>query len=265
MDVIKFIKAQALGNDFIIIQQQKGFPLLTTEQLQKMAARRTGVGCDQFIFFELEDSCSIHVSFYNADGSEALACGNGSRALATYVMSDLGCESPVTIQTKNACLTACKQSDGVSVTFPKPKLLHNDDIRVLPQTNSQLSPYFMADIGNQHLICFVEDLSLVPVETQGKVLEKHTLFGEEGINVSFAQIVDDSHIQLAVWERGAGFTGACGTAACATAFVAHRQGLVKENVVVHQLGGDLKVTLGDDYLDLKGEAEIIFVGEYSLI
>lgn len=262
---IPFVKAQALGNDFVIIQQHKGSPHLTSDQLVKLANRRLGIGCDQIVFFEKIDDSHANISFYNSDGSEAMACGNGTRALACYLIESLGCRSPLYLKTHNAELSAQKDAEGqIQVCFPNPRVIDRADLNQLPHTRTQLYPYIMADIGNPHLICVVDNLAIIPVEEQGRILENHPLFREKGVNVSFVQILDRKTMDLAVWERGAGFTGACGTAACATALVGKYLGLIDDDAVVRQQGGDVQICLLKDGLTLTGKASVVYSGVYPI-
>lgn len=280
MQSIPFIKAQALGNDFVMIQSDAGMPDLTPELIRNLADRRRGIGCDQVVEyapFSLKGAdrngvadlgggiWNIHVTFYNADGSKAQACGNGSRALANYLFTTLNYPSPLILQTKGGDLKAEKICNKiVALTYPEPKQTYHWDLTALPQTFSQHSPYQTINVGNPHLICFVEDLSQIDVLSQGPLLENNPIFKNEGINVSFAQILDKRSIKLAVWERGAGFTGACGTAACATMGAAFSLGLVDDTVTIHQQGGELGLTWKDGVFKLEGPAETVFTGTYYI-
>lgn len=268
MTSIPFIKAQGLGNDFVMISQDPETPELTPELIVKLSDRRRGIGCDQVILFRLpEDGLEpiVYVAYFNADGTPAQACGNGSRALANYLINDLNFQSPLILRTKNADITAEMKGGLISLTFPEPLITTHWDLHSLPVVVGQSHPYQTVDVGNPHLICFVDDLSKIEVTEQGPVLENQPVFLGEGINVSFAQILNRNIIDLRVWERGAGFTGACGTAACATMAAAFKLGLVDDCVDVHQAGGDLLISWMDGVFKMQGPAETVFVGKYSFV
>ena len=264
---IPFIKAQGLGNDFVMISQGPETPDLTPERIVKISNRRHGIGCDQVILFQLPEEGMdpiVQVTFFNADGTQAQACGNGSRALANYLLNDLNYASPLILQTKNADITAEMSGSFVTLIYPDPQLTTDWDVSLLPLMKGQSQPYQTVDVGNPHLVCFVEDLSKIEVTEQGLFLENQTIFLGKGINVSFAQIVNRNTIKLRVWERGAGFTGACGTAACATMAAAFMFGLVDDSVVVYQDGGDLLISWTDGIFKMQGPAKTVFVGVFRI-
>jgi diaminopimelate epimerase len=295
---VSFVKAQALGNDFVILEQTEQTSNLTPDQISRLAHRRYGIGCDQVILFsppsplllnsdEYQTSPVIDVSFYNQDGSKAQACGNGSRALAHYFFEHYSCDSPLTLRTKGGSLIAEKTKQNISsskdfseiggfnrggeisILLPEPNIKPCDDLKDLPPMIGQIEAYQLVDVGNLHLICFVEDLSKIDILVQGPLLEHHSLFQgrrfqEKGVNVSFANLIDRHLIHLKVWERGAGFTGACGTAACAAMASAFLLGKTAPQVQVHQTGGNLMISWKKGEFTLQGPAEIVYWGEIIL-
>jgi diaminopimelate epimerase len=254
---IPFTKAQALGNDFVLMESLP----LNPERINHIADRRLGIGCDQVIFFQAASETPPHVcvQFYNADGSEAEACGNGSRALVTLLAQRNG-DNPqpsITLRTKNRDLAGQYDKDSGMAAIHM-GLAHISEVEA-PLLPGQLGSWGAVDLGNPHLIAFVADLNLIDLISIGPSLENHPAFPNR-TNVSVAQ-VQDGKIFLQTWERGAGYTGACGTAACATVALAHERGLIDGKTQVFQKGGDLWITPSPRGIHLSGPATITFHGE----
>ena len=268
--MISFYKAHGLGNDFVILDAPKSV-LLAPPLIRQVADRRRGIGCDQLIVYQLLSPQTYKVRFYNCDGSEAMACGNGARALGRLLF-DLhkGCDQPLYFQTLGGSLTLTQQPDRqIQVKLPPPKFhwtqipQQQEGLHQLPIMEGQISPYYTLNVGNPHLVAFFDNIDLIDVTEMGPLLENSPLFPQR-INVSFAQIAPDC-LQLKVWERGSGFTGACGTAACATAVIAIQEGLINGPMVVRQAGGDLLLDWQDDRsILMTGAAVITFKGEIEL-
>lgn len=269
--MIVFYKAHGSGNDFVIFESPRNF-ILSPRLICKIADRRQGIGCDQVIVYHRLTPTAFSVRFYNADGSEAAACGNGSRALGKllFKLQPEG-EQTLTFHTAGGVLNIEQQPDGqILVKLPPPKFhwtqipQQQEGLHDLPIQEGQISPYYTVNVGNPHLISFFENIDLIDIKNIGCLLEAHSLFPQK-INVSFAQILEPSLLKLIVWERGSGFTGACGTAACATAVVAIQQGLAANCVSVKQSGGDLLINWQNDgSILMTGPAVITFHGELDL-
>lgn len=266
--MVSFYKAQGLGNDFVIFEAPQNL-LLSPSLIQRIADRKRGVGCDQVIIYNKIATTEYSVRFYNSDGSEVSACGNGSRALGKLLLDqESQIDQLLTFHTKGGLLNVCKQpGNQVQVTLPPPKFHWTDipqrheDLHELPIQEGQISPYYTANVGNPHLIAFFENISLLNVKEIGPFLEHNPLFPER-INVSFAEVKDRHRIKLAVWERGSGFTGACGTAACATATLAIQHQLATGAVIVEQSGGDLLIEWQENQsILMTGPAIIVFQGK----
>lgn len=236
---LKFTKAQALGNDFVIIE---GKPL-SADIIQKIAHRRFGVGCDQVIFYQPAFDHQVSVQFYNADGTEAGACGNGSRALAKLLCPD----GNITLKTQDRELQCVVKKEIITIDMGECRI---DDSHAYGSLDSSF--WILADMGNPHRIAFIDRLDAYDLESVAKP------FPDE--NVSLAQVADTG-IHLITWERGAGYTGACGTAACAVAAAAIHFGRTSP-VMVSQHGGDLTIAATDGRIHMSGTAEIVFVGEF---
>jgi diaminopimelate epimerase len=261
-----FIKACGLGNDFVIVDTKALRADLDLKNLSLLLAnRRQGVGCDQVIYpFSTEDKHTYKVRFFNADGSEAESCGNGSRCVAKLLMQSHNVQE-IELQTLGGNLKCQLLPNGyVSLAFPKPH--YKTSISLHPHAITSIPAAVYVNIGNPHLVCFVDDMTAF--EKWGPLLETH-LYGidhtyPKRANVGFVQVINNSSILLNVWERGVGYTHACGTGACAAAIAAHAYGLVGKTVLVNQNGGPLTVKLNNTELFLQGEATLVYKGEFIL-
>jgi diaminopimelate epimerase len=273
MTDVPFTKMHGLGNDFVVIDARDRPIVLTPEAVRAIAARRIGVGCDQFIVMEPPENdiaADVFMRIHNADGGEVDACGNATRCVAALLMQD-GARDPVRIQTGAGILVAeDAPGDAVSVDMGRPGLGWRDvplateaDTLHLDLTAGPLNDPAAASMGNPHCVFFVDDLDAIPIEELGPGLEHHALFPERA-NIGVGQIVDDSTIRLRVWERGVGLTLACGTGACAAAVSAHRRGLTGRRVDVQVDGGSLAIDWrDDDHVIMIGPAAISFTGSLA--
>jgi diaminopimelate epimerase len=251
--MIHFEKMHGLGNDFVIIDERK-FPMQLVEAEQradavrKVAARTTGVGCDQLLVLRYSPRADAYMQIYNADGSEVGACGNATRCVGWMMMREK--HSDAALIDTEAGMLECRLAgkERVSVNMGAPRLNWNEiplasDIPTLhiPIESEMLRDGVAVSMGNPHLVFFVPNVGEVPLKKLGSVLEHHQLFPQR-VNVSVAHIDSPNHITLRVWERGCGETMACGTGACATVTAARRRGLVDENVTVLLAGGELDIS-----------------------
>lgn len=261
-----FTKACALGNDFVIVEAEAFNKTLDITNLSVLLAnRRRGIGCDQVIYiYPTEYKDTYKIRFFNADGSEAESCGNGSRCVAKLLMQTLD-RQEIILQTLGGKLKCHFLENGhVSVAYPKPSF--KQGISLNPHLFVSSPEVMYVDIGNPHLVCFVEDI--MSFEKWGPLLETHLYEIDpqhpERVNVGFVQVLDDKTLHLNVWERGVGHTHACGTGACAAAFAANIYGLVGETVQVNQYGGPLTIALGNEELFLQGEGNMTYTGEFFI-
>ena len=230
-----FMKACALGNDFVMVPGSFLPPDQEFKTLSiRLADRRYGIGCDQVIYwYELDSPHSWHVRFFNADGSEAESCGNGTRCVAKFLMDKNNIDS-LQLQTLGGVLQChLLEPHQVSVDYPPPFYDCTVDIGFV-----KAQPVYV-NVGNPHLVCFVEDN--FDDKVWGPLLEtrlhqSHSGYPER-VNVGFATVVEGDILNLRVWERGAGFTPACGTGACAAAVAARARGFWKGDGMVRQQGG----------------------------
>lgn len=190
------------------------------------------------------------------------ACGNATRCVPLFVGRD------VTIRTKAGLLDAHLIDGGASVDMGAPRfewdaipLAYAMDTLTMPASWEDLPAPAAVNVGNPHIIFFVEDLDAVPVERLGPLIEQDPLFPQR-VNVNFAQVVGDEHVRLIVWERGAGLTRACGTGACATAVAAIRRRIASGPVTVTLPGGDLVIDWKPGgSIQMTGPATHVFDGE----
>ncbi|MFQ5347048.1 MAG: diaminopimelate epimerase [Rhodothalassiaceae bacterium] len=265
-----FRKMHGLGNDFVIFDAREEPLALDAAVVRALADRRMGIGCDQLIVLRPSACADLFMEIRNADGGEVSACGNASRCVGRLVMDETGRET-VRIETRAAVLEVMRAGDGVGVDMGRPGLDWRDIPLAAPANTRQLEldadglgrPAAVS-MGNPHMVFFVDDGVEVDLARVGPRLERHPLF-PEGANVSMACVRDPGHIRLAVWERGAGLTRACGTAACAALVAAHRRGLAGREAAVDLPGGRLLIEWSaDDHVRMTGPVACSFTGRVDL-
>ncbi len=243
-------KMDGLGNDFIIIDRRKNSINLTREKIIELGSR-SNIGFDQIIFIEKEKENSFPITIFNSDGGEISACGNGSRCVAYLLGKNLNTKE-IKLKTNNRLLNAKIVGNlQVELEMGKP-LFGSEDIPLskkintaditLEINNKKFTGGFCVNVGNPHIIFFVKNCFEYDLKTIGPKIENHILFPEK-TNVTMAQIIDESNITVNVWERGAGLTKACGTAACATAVAAFKNKLVNNEVDIKFKEGFLNVKI----------------------
>lgn len=278
MPHISFTKAVALGNDFVIIDARDKFVPLDPPQLQRLANRRQGVGCDQIIFLlpPTDAQADLRLKLYNADGSDAGACGNGTRCVARLVM-EAEERDELIIQTAGTFCRAFWSNDqrdegaAISVTIGTPRFDWEKIPLANPEALREVSyntiASFCVNVGNPHAVFFVGDVDEIPLASIGPQIENHQAFPER-VNVGFAQIINGRTLRLRVWERGAGYTMACGTGACAAAVAAIHQKLVSSGqspLRVIQEGGEILIDWREGHpITMTGPAHIKFRGEIDI-
>ena len=239
---IPFIKMHGLGNDFVVLDARNAaLPAMTPQVARALGDRRTGIGFDQLVLLEPSETHDFRVRFFNSDGSEAGACGNGSRAVALLH------GAPAVVETASGAIALEPLEGGARVDMGAPRfdwgaipLAYAMDTFAMPVGWGTLEGPMAVNVGNPHAIFFVEDADAVDLAALGPVIEHDPLFPER-VNVNVASLAGPDHLRLRVWERGAGLTRACGTGACATAVAAIRRGLVASPVRVSLPGGDLVI------------------------
>lgn len=271
--MIKFSKMQALGNDFVVIDAVNQSVSLTPEQVQLMACRRFGIGCDQILLVEpaSDPGADFFYRIFNADGSEAEQCGNGARCLARFIAENqLSDKTLLTLQTRCGLMhTELIRLDHVRVDLGLPEFLPSKVPFIAPELARHYE-FSIADhpmdlgvvsVGNPHAVMHVKDVDCAPVIQWGPLLETHPRFPNK-TNVEFMEIITPQKIKLRVWERGVGETPACGSGACAAAIIGRTWELLDANVEICLPGGTLFVEYqgADHHVYLTGSAEQIFTG-----
>jgi len=270
--MIPFTKMHGLGNDFVVIDRRKGGIALSAERLRAIGDRHRGVGFDQLVFIDPPSNGRADVAFrfHNQDGSEAGACGNGTRCVAAAVMAEDGRDT-LAIETIAGLLHAEKRKDGLYAVDMGPARLDWRDIPLtqacdtlaLPIAAGPLSEPVAVNMGNPHCVFFVPNAEAVALETYGPEIEHHPLFPER-TNVEVASIAGRNRIRLRVWERGVGITLACGSGACAAAVAASRRGLTGRRVEIAVDGGMLSVDWREDgHVVLTGPVAVSFTGNLA--
>ena len=227
MNNLEAYKMDGLGNDFIIFDNRKKAISLSKDEIIKISNRKN-VGCDQVIFLNKDESSDAFLKFYNSDGGEISACGNGSRCIAYLLMKEKN-NKKITLRTKVGTLQAqLNEQNLVSLNMGTPnfewekipllKKMDNKNLKIEINSNDgkKIVGGFSLSVGNPHVIFFVEDFNKFNLKEIGPRIENHNYFPEK-CNVTLASVKNKKHLKVKVWERGAGLTKACGTAACAVA------------------------------------------------
>ena len=247
---INAYKMDGLGNDFVIIDWRENSINLTKKRIIELGSR-TSIGFDQIIFIEKEKENSYPIIIFNSDGGEVSACGNGARCVAYLLGKNLNTKE-VKLKTKNRLLNAKIVGDfQVELEMGKPlfsfediplsKTINPADI-TLKIDNKTFSGGFCVNVGNPHIVFFVKNCFEHDLKIIGPKIENHNLFPEK-TNVTFAQVMDKNNIIVNVWERVAGLTKACGTAACATAIAALKNKLINDKVDIKFEEGSLNIKI----------------------
>lgn len=257
----RFHKMHGLGNDFVVIDARVDAVAMTTARARAIADRRTGIGCDQLIMVEPSNSADATMRIWNNDGGEVEACGNAMRALAVLI-------GEATLETKGGTVHIAPDDVGATVEIGAPRFDWQDiplayamDTAAMPVGWKGLDAPIAVNVGNPHVVFFVDDLNAIDIQRLGPVIETDALFPDR-INVNVAQIVDPGHIRLRTWERAAGLTRACGTGACATAVAAIRSRRAVGPVEVAMTGGSLTIDWREgEPIRMTGPATHVFTGE----
>lgn len=280
---MKFTKMHGCGNDYIYINgfTEKIAQEEKPELVRKISDRHFGIGGDGAIFINPAKEADFEMEMYNADGSRAEMCGNGIRCVAKYVY-----DKGLTDKTKISIVSYGQvkylelflkegKVDTVKVNMGAPGL-RPEEIPVLMDTSQEKvvdEPILVegqeykitcVSMGNPHAVVFVDDVEHLAIEKIGPYFENHERFPKR-TNTEFVKVLDRSHVQMRVWERGTGETLACGTGCCATVTACILNGLTDETVTVKVLGGEIEITWDREanLVYMTGPAETVFDGEYK--
>ena len=260
---IKAFKMDGLGNDFVIIDQRSQNFNLNKDQIIKVCDRNF-IGCDQLILINKNKEIDGEVEFYNSDGSVSGACGNGTRCVADLLSKESD-KKEITLLTASGSLKSkILESNLVETEIGVPKVnwqeiplseqqdTQNLKIEILDKNNTKHIGGTAINVGNPHIIFFVDDIEAFDLQSIGPKIENHQLFPEK-CNVTLAKVVNKNLIKVKVWERGAGLTKACGTAACATAAAANINNLVEKTTDIAFALGNLTISIDErNSIHMKG-------------
>jgi len=265
---LKAYKMDGLGNDFVIFDNRKKVTQLRKSEIIKIADRNF-IGCDQLIFINKSNDYDAELDFYNSDGGNSSACGNGTRCIAYFISKEKNKEE-IIFKTRGGILKSKILENNIVETnigtpkfdwkeIPLSKEIDNTNlgITIFDQGGIRLTGGYALNVGNPHLIFFVDKVENYDLPKIGPDLEKHSLFPEK-CNVTFAKIESKKLIKVKVWERGVGITKACGTAACATAVAAYKKKLTQNIVDIQFELGAITISIDkNNSINMKGKVSEI--------
>lgn len=275
----KFTKWHGLGNDFVIVN---GFTEKITNYSDaaiKVCDRHLGIGADGLVLILPSETADFEMRIFNSDGSEAEMCGNVTRCVARHVYEcGLTSKTKITIETKAGIIVPELIIENgkiktIKVDMGEPRLKRQDiPTAGLPNESLVNLPLYISNntynitcvsMGNPHCVIFVDNINDIDLSSIGPQIEKHELFPRK-TNVEFAQVKNEQHIRMRVWERGAGITMACGTGACATLVAAVLNNKADRKATIELDGGELIVewNKADNHVYMSGPATEVFRGEY---
>ena len=274
---LSFTKMQGLGNDFVVIDAYSQPISLSSAQIKQIADRHFGVGCDQLLVVEKpgNPTADFRYRIFNADGGEVEQCGNGARCFVRYVHDKgLTKKSQICVETASGIIYPKLEINGlVTVDMGAPRfepaqipfIADQQTITYPLNVGNETINISAVSMGNPHAVQVVPDVETAPVKTQGPIIETHERFPQR-VNAGFMQIVDTHHINLRVFERGAGETLACGTGACAAAVAGIQLGKLQSPVTVKMQGGELSISWEgkDSSVMMTGPAVSVFEGQLTL-
>lgn len=278
--VVKFTKMQGTGNDYIYVDTTK-YPIENPEEVSKIwSAPHTGIGSDGLVLIGRSEKADFSMRIFNADGSEAMMCGNATRCIGKYLYeNELTKKTEITLDTLSGIkVLKLHVADGkveavtVDMGMPADEPADYDGKGAKPMKEHPIEvegERYVAttvSMGNPHLVIFVNDITKVDLPTIGPKLENHPLFPGR-INVEFAQVLGEGKIRMRVWERGSDITQACGTGACATAVAAALTGRAGRESIIIMDGGSLTIEwdVATKHILMTGGATKVFDGEIELI
>jgi len=256
MNRLDAYKMDGLGNDFIIFDNRQKPISLTREQIIKIS-NRNNIGCDQVIFINKDKNNNPFLKFYNSDGGEVDACGNGSRCAAYFLMKESNIKK-ISIQTKAGILkSSLTNAELVELNIGKPnfewekiplsKKIDNKNLMIKINNihGKEIVGGYSLSVGNPHVIFFVNDYNEFNLKEIGPKVENHKYFPKK-CNVTLASVQNKNSIKIKVWERGAGLTKACGTAACAAAVAGASSNKTDRCVNIEFPQGSLNINWKED-------------------
>lgn len=275
MSNLPFLKMHGTGNDFVLLDARSRPLTMDTALAKRLSDRHFGIGCDQLLVLKKSDKAEAFMQIFNADGSEISTCGNATRCVADFLMGESG-KKEATIETGAGVRSGKRAANGdVEVNMGAPRL----GWQQIPLSESRntlhlglelglLADPVAVNMGNPHAIFFVRDLAHVKMAEWGRELEHHKLFPERA-NISAVQVIDETHVKMAVWERGTGITLACGSAACAAVVAGVLRDKTSRKCTVELPGGTLEVEWlkgadNNGEVLMRGPVAYVFKGEIEV-
>ena len=260
---IKAFKMDGLGNDFVIIDNRQKITQLSKKQIIKICDRNF-IGCDQLILIEKNNTADAHLKFFNADGGESGACGNGTRCVADFISKENGNKTIILTTLSGNLKSEILGNNLVTTEIGNAKIKWNEipisdeldtknlNIKFNDLNNNEYSGGTAVNVGNPHVVFFVSEIEDFDMAKIGPQIENHKMFPEK-CNVTIGKVINKNLIKVKVWERGAGLTKACGTAACATAFAGLLNKLTDNNTDIEFENGNLSIFIDEkNSIHMKG-------------
>ena len=260
---LHFHKMHGLGNDFVIVDGRVVEVTVTPELARSIADRHRGIGCDQLILIGKSETADVSMRIWNHDGGEVESCGNAARCVVALTGAK-------TIETPAGVIEGSSEGSEVEVTVREPgfgwaeiPMSYAVDTTALPFSYGPLQKGFAVNVGNPHVIFFVDDPDAIDLGHRGPEIENDPAFPER-VNVHVAAVRDDG-VHMRSWERGTGLTLACGTGASAAAVAAISTRRATSPVRVHMPGGEVTVSWepGQE-LRMRGGATHVFEGDLEI-
>ncbi|MFA6141741.1 MAG: diaminopimelate epimerase [Candidatus Omnitrophota bacterium] len=267
---IKFTKAVATGNDFVIVDNRQGNIGTKLSVVAKiLCERKRGIGADGLLVVEPSKKCDFRMRIFNSDGSEAEMCGNGSRCIALYASRGKIAANKMTIETIAGILSASVTGDVVKVKLTDPKEIKWNLCLMINKCPYKVD---FANTGVPHVIHFVDDLEKIDVKNLGSHIRHHDEFSPEGTNADFVKLIDKYNIKIRTYERGVeDETLACGTGAVASAIISAETEKMPSPVTVETRSGE-KIKVYFEMVDgnfknvyLEGMAKLVYEGEFDYV
>lgn len=273
MENLSFVKMHGLGNDFIIIDSRDLDFRPKPNEIKCLSNRRLGIGCDQLVLIKNSEDgiADFQILIFNSDGSEAESCGNATRCVGKLLLKESKTKN-VIIETKGGLVDIEELKNGmISVDMGVAKfnwdeipLSHPMDTRNLGIKLKNLNEGFSVSLGNPHVVFFCDQIDRINMKEECIKVSKMKIF-PAGINVNIAMVKSRKLIELQVYERGSGFTDACGTGACATLIAAYNKNLTDRNSIIRMRGGDLEISfLSDNHILMTGPVSEVYKGLVNL-
>jgi diaminopimelate epimerase len=260
---IKAFKMDGLGNDFVIIDNRQKNTELSKEQIIKIC-NRNFIGCDQLILIEKNNTSDASLKFFNSDGGESGACGNGTRCVADLISKEKNNKTIILTTISGNLKSEILENNLVTTEIGNAKIrwdeiplsdeinTKNLNIKINDLNNNEHFGGTAINVGNPHIIFFVDEFENFNIKKIGPQIENHKMFPEK-CNVTIAKVINKNLIKVKVWERGAGLTKACGTAACATAFAGKINNLTDNNTDIEFETGKLSILIDEkNSIHMKG-------------